>query len=61
MKLFYYIFGVLLLIILFLAIIGLIPIIKVVPNKEYKKNRELLPLHVAYFVDNNIIDLKHIH
>ena len=57
---FFYLFGLLCLIIIILAIFNKLPMINIVTNDEYNKHQEKLPLKVAYFVDKNIVDLKHI-
>lgn len=60
MKLFYNIFAIFMLIILFLAIIGYLPIVKFVRSDIQPQDKKLLPLHTAEFIDKNVIDLKHI-
>ena len=58
---FYYLFGLFCIIILILAIFNKLPLINAVSNYDYNKHQNKLPLNVAFFVDQNIVDLKHIH
>ena len=58
---FYYLFGLFCIIILILAIFNKLPLINAVSNDDYNKHQNKLPLNIAFFVDQNIVDLKHIH
>ena len=61
MKLFYYIFAIFMIIVIFLAVIGYLPIVKFVRSNIQPQDKKLLPFHTAEFIDRNIIDLKHIN